>query len=56
MDADLNASLNISFDLVPITKQERLQQKNRTGFYWIGVGQEHIVPDVQKIIYGSLQN
>ena len=50
MDADLNASLNISFDLAPIKKQERLQQKNRTGFYWLVVGQEHIVPDVLKSI------
>ncbi len=49
-DADLNASLNISFDLAPIKKQERLQQKNRTGFYWLVAGQEFIVPDVPKSI------
>lgn len=47
-DADLNASLNLSFNLVPITKQERLQQKNRSGFYWNVVSKEPIVPSVQK--------
>jgi IS605 OrfB family transposase len=47
-DADLNASFNLSFNLVPITKQERLQQKNRSGFYWNVVSKEPIVPSVQK--------
>ena len=47
-DADLNGSLNISFDLVPITKQERLQQKNRKGFYWGVVSKEPIVSSVRK--------
>ena len=48
MDADLNASLNLSFNLVPIGKQERLQHRNRNGFYWDVVGKECIVPSVQK--------
>jgi putative transposase len=48
-DADLNGSLNISFDLPLITKGERLQQKNRKGFYWNVVSKEPIVPNVQKI-------
>ena len=43
-DADLNASNNISLDLLPIGKAERLQQKNKTGFYWFVAGQERIVP------------
>jgi len=47
-DADLNASINLSLDLSPITKKERLSQINRTGFHWFEVGQESIVPDVQK--------
>lgn len=34
-DADLNASKNISLDLKPIGKQERLKQLNRKGFYWL---------------------
>jgi putative transposase len=46
-DADLNGSLNISFDLVPITKQERLQRKNVTGFFWNVVSKEPIVPCVR---------
>lgn len=50
LDSDLNASKNIVFDLRPIGKSERLQNKNRKGFYWTSVGQEqHIVPDVQKV-------
>lgn len=47
-DADLNASLNLSFNLVPISKQERLQQRNRSGFYWNVASKEPIVPSVQK--------
>jgi len=47
-DADLNASINLSLDLSFITKKERLSQINREGFYWFEIGQEPIVPDVQK--------
>lgn len=47
-DADFNGSLNISFDLPPIKKEERLQQKNRKGFYWNVVSEAPIVPHVQK--------
>ena len=45
-DADHNASLNISFDLPEIFKEERLLHKNKRGFYWNVVGQEPIVPVV----------
>lgn len=38
LDADLNASINISLDLPLITKAERLLHKNRKGFYWNEVG------------------
>lgn len=31
-DADYNASVNLSFNLVPISEQERLQCKNKDGF------------------------
>lgn len=48
MDSDLNASMNISFDLVPIRKQDRLKQINRNGFYWLVEGQVSIVPVVLK--------
>ena len=47
-DADLNGSLNISFDLPPIKKEERLQRKNITGFFWNVVSEAPIVPRVQK--------
>ena len=47
-DADLNGSLNISLDLPPIRKEERLQQKNRRGFYWGVVSEARIVPHAQK--------
>ncbi len=48
LDADLNASLNLSFNLVPIKKQERLQHNNIKGFYWNVVSEAPIVPHVQK--------
>lgn len=48
-DADHNASLNISLDLPEISKEERLLHKNIKGFYWYVVGQEPIVPAVQKV-------
>lgn len=47
-DSDLNASVNISLDLKPISKKERLLNKNRTGFYWNLTSKENIVPCVQK--------
>lgn len=43
-DADLNGSLNISFDLPPITKEERLRQANRKGFYWNAASEALTVP------------
>ena len=33
-DADLNASMNIALNLQEIGKKERLEHKNKTGFYW----------------------
>jgi IS605 OrfB family transposase len=47
-DADLNGSLNISFDLPSITKEERLSHKNRNGFYWSVIGEAPTVPHIQK--------
>ena len=47
-DADLNGSLNISFDLPPIKKEERLQRKNISGFFWNVVRKEPIVPSVRE--------
>ena len=44
-DADLNAAINISLDLVLLPDRKELD--NRTGFYW-KVRQEPIVPDTQK--------
>jgi transposase len=34
-DADLNASINISLELVGITKKQRLSRANLKGFYWL---------------------
>ena len=34
LDADLNASINVSFDLKPIGKKERLRRINMLGFFW----------------------
>ena len=48
-DADLNASINLSLDLPAISKEKRLSQINRTGFYWLETSQELTVPDVQKV-------
>lgn len=50
-DADLNGSLNISFDLPSIKKEERLQRKNITGFFWNVVNKEPIVPCVRETNY-----
>lgn len=47
IDADLNASKNISLYLEPLTRRGCLLD-NRSGFYW-PVSQEHIVPDVQRV-------
>jgi transposase len=44
-DADLNAALNLSFSLNPVTEKQRLQ---KNGFYWSSVSKEPIVPSVQK--------
>jgi transposase len=48
-DADYNASVNISFDLPEISKEEQLLHKNRSGFYWNVVGWESTVPAVQEV-------
>jgi transposase len=45
-DADLNASKNIAVELPAVGRKQRLQRKNRTGFYL--VSQERIVLDAQK--------
>jgi len=47
-NADVNASINISFNLPGISRKERLRRPNLKGFYWLAEGQEHIVPDVRK--------
>jgi len=47
-DADLNGSFNISLDLPLIKKEERLQRKNITGFFWNVVSKEPIVPCVRE--------
>jgi len=47
MDADLNASLNLSLPLSEISYGNRHQFDNKTGFYWKVDGQEPIVPDVK---------
>lgn len=48
-DSDLNASRNIALpDLPTLGKSDRLEHKNRKGFYWNVPGQEPIVPVVQR--------
>ena len=48
-DADLNASKNIALENLPaIGKVQRLKRLNRIGFYWDVLGQEPVVPVVQK--------
>jgi IS605 OrfB family transposase len=48
-DADLNASTNLSLDLVPLGDKKHLSKDNRNGFYWNMAGQEPIVPDALKV-------
>jgi len=43
LDSDLNAAKNISFELPAISKEQRLKNENRTGFYWLSLEQEFIV-------------
>jgi len=50
LDADLNASLNISFDLPSISKKKRLSRPNIVGFYWNEISKESIVPCAQEPI------
>lgn len=47
-DADLNAALNLGFNLKSIKTSERLKHNNIKGFYWSVLGKEPIVPHVQK--------
>jgi transposase len=46
-DADLNAALNISFNLPSLGKDWR-KLPNKKGFYWLTSGREFIVPDTQE--------
>lgn len=48
-DADLNASVNLSLDLVPLGTQKHLSKANRIGFYWPRIDQEPIVPDALQV-------
>lgn len=53
-DSDLNAASNHEIDLITLPLSVWQSHINRTiGFYWLKdcyvVGQEHIVPDVQKV-------
>ena len=52
-DADLNASRNISLNLLPIGEKERLSKVSRTGFYWLETGKEPIVPCAREIQRGN---
>jgi len=47
-DADLNAALNISLELKPIGKKQRLKRLNIKGFYWDTFSSDNIVPNTQK--------
>jgi len=47
-DADLNASVNIGLELLPIRRRERSSFDNRTGFFWEMMSEERIVPRVQR--------
>jgi transposase len=46
-DADLNASLNLSLNLVELPPKIHLKHPSRDGFYWKVSGQEPIVPAVR---------
>ena len=48
-DADLNASTNLSLNLIPLGYRKHLSKANRIGFYWNLIGQESIVPDALKV-------
>jgi IS605 OrfB family transposase len=47
-NSDLNASQNIALQLPAISREQRLKGINRTGFYWLPLEQECIVPVAQK--------
>lgn len=48
MDADINASINISKYLQPLPSNAKIQHINKEGFYWYEVNRERIVPDITK--------
>lgn len=50
LDADLNASRNIASNLKPISYKKRQLYDIKTGFYWYEVGEETVVPLVQKTL------
>lgn len=49
-DADLNAALNLSFDLPELSPEVHRRHPSRTGFYWGSAGREPIVPAVQQAV------
>lgn len=58
VDADLNASMNISFDLPSIERKKRLSGINKRGFYWLETSKDNIVPSVREEVvceYFSIQ-
>jgi IS605 OrfB family transposase len=50
-DADLNASKNIRANLKPIHYKKRQSLNIRTGFFWLEIGEEPVVPLVNKTLY-----
>jgi IS605 OrfB family transposase len=49
--SDVNAALNLSLNLEPLSGRERREKMNVIGFFWheSPLGQERMVPDVQRV-------
>jgi IS605 OrfB family transposase len=53
-DSDLNASINLSLDLEPISYKKRHKHNNKKGFYWNVCGQKPIVSVVREINFNGI--
>ena len=54
-DADLNAAINLTFDLPAISKAERLLKKNLKGFFWLPLGQPNESISQESIVPGTIK-
>ena len=52
-NADLNAAINISLNLLAISRKKRLRRENLKGFYWLEILDSNVVEDQESIVPGT---